>query len=391
MKVILSVYPIKFPLTGIGRYTYELARGLQQEKLESLLFMQGRRLLAEPPVSNTADRVGSDCFSSLREQVLELAKKSRLAGALYGAVEPWVKERALRGHEGYVYHGPNFFLPPFKGPSVVTMHDLSVYLWPQTHPPARVHYMHKHIAKALKRADYLITDTEYTRQEVSSYFNWPLERIRAVHLASAPAFYPRSAQALGSALGNLGLTPGRYTLYTGTIEPRKNIKVLLDAYEKLPEALRRRWPLVISGYRGWLSDDLHGKMESAQRGGWLKYLGYVDAEVLPSLMAGARLFAFPSLYEGFGLPVLEAMASGVPVICSNASCLPEVAADAAALHNPDDTNGLRELLLQGLEDDAWCSRQRTAGLKRASQFSWERCVQETLGVYRAAEALYLPD
>src|SRR5690606_31264790 len=135
-------------------------------------------------------------FSSLREHLLELAKNSQLVGSLYGAVEPLVKERVLKGHEGYVYHGPNFFLPPFKGPSVVTMHVLSVFLWPQTHPPSRVHYMRKHIAKALEQADYLITDTEYTRQEVASYLNWPLERIRAVHLASAPEFHPRTPKEL---------------------------------------------------------------------------------------------------------------------------------------------------------------------------------------------------
>lgn len=389
MKVILSVDPIKFPLTGIGRYTYELSRGLQQKELENLLLMRWGRLLTEPPTSYTGDQVKANWLLSLREQVLEVAKKSRLAGALYGAAEPWLKGRVLKNYESYVYHGPNFFLPPHNGPSVVTIHDLSVYLWSHTHPPARVYYMHKQIARALKTADYIITDTEYTRQEVSAYFNWPLERIRAVHLAGSPEFYPRTVQELEPALANLGLASGGYTLYAGTVEPRKNLKVLLHAYEKLPNALRRRWPLVITGYRGWLSDDLHGRMETAQREGWLRYLGFVEAETLPLIMAGSRLLVFPSLYEGFGLPVLEAMASGVPVICSSASCLPEVTGNAAALHDPDDADGLCELLLQGLGDDVWCARQREAGLKRASQFSWERCVNETLSVYRAARDIYL--
>lgn len=388
MKVILSADPVKFPLTGIGRYTYELARGLQQQKLDSLLLMQGRFLLTKLPVSHKAKQVEHNNFFSLRERILELAKKSQLAGMLHGTLEPWRKGQVLKGREDYVYHGPNFFLPPFQGPSVATIHDLSVHLWPQTHPPARVRYMQKQIDKTIQRADYLITDTEYTRQEVATYFNWPLERIRAAHLASAPEFYPRTHQELKPILDKFGLVPGSFTLYTGTIEPRKNIRTLLHAYEQLPYSLRQRYPLVISGYRGWLSEDLHQKFDTAQRAGWLKYLGFVDAETLPLVMAGAKLFAFPSLYEGFGLPVIEAMASGVPVICSKASCLPEVAGNAAALHAPHDDEGLRERLLQGLEDDAWCARLRTKGLHRASQLSWARCVDKTLDVYHEAKDLY---
>lgn len=390
LKVILSAEPIKYPLTGIGRYTYELARGLKQADLESFLLLQGRTLSANiPSVQPEAEQVAQDGigFFPLRSKLLSSAKKQPLAGALYGAVEPWRKGRVLKGHEDHIFHGPNFYLPRFAGASVATIHDLSIYLWPQTHPPERVRYMRTQIEKTLKQADFLITDTEYTRQEVAAYFNWPLNRIRAVHLASAPEFYPRSEAELQTTLHSLGLQPGAYVLFTGTVEPRKNLQALLHAYEQLPSAVRKRCPLVVSGYGGWRSDDLHQRMETAQRAGWLKYLGFVDAEALPLLMAGARLFAYPSLYEGFGLPVLEAMASGVPVICSDASTLPEVAGGAAALHAPDDIDGLHDLLMRGLEDNKWCVAQREAGLARAKQFSWQRCVSETVNVYQAVRKL----
>lgn len=385
MKVILSADPIRFPLTGIGRYTYELARGLQQAQLDDFLLLNGLHLQPEIPGSAApADSVAASVAKppAISARLLALAKKSRLAGMLYGAVDPWRKGRALRGREDYVFHGPNFYLPLFAGASVATIHDLSIYKWPETHPVERVRYMRRQIDKTMKCADFLITDTEYTRREVADYFSWPLERIRAVHLASAAEFYPRDAAELTPALQALGLQPGGYVLFTGTVEPRKNLQALLHAYELLPNALRLRFPLVISGYKGWRSDDLHQRMDTAQRAGWLKYLGFVDAQVLPLVMAGARLFAYPSLYEGFGLPVLEAMASGVPVICSDASTLPEVAGGAAALHKPDDVNALRDWLLRGLEDEGWCAEQRSAGLDRAAQFSWQRCVQETLDVYR---------
>jgi glycosyltransferase involved in cell wall biosynthesis len=377
LKVVLSVDPIKFPLTGIGRYTYELARGLQQASLEDLQFLSGSRLQSILPLPDDARPMAK--ASAWKEQ----AQKSRLAVALYRVLNPWLKGRALRGLEDHVYHGPNYYLPPFAGRSVVTMHDLSPYLWPQSHPPERVRYMKAEIRLSLKRATALITDTEFTRQEVAKFFAWPLNRIHAVPLASAAEFLPRTEDDLVPVLRPVGLAPCGYTLFTGTVEPRKNILVLLDAYARLPAAMRARWPLVVAGYRGWSSEELHARIEEAQREGWLRYLGFVPHEVLPPLMAGARLFAYPSLYEGFGLPVLEAMASGVPVVCSNASTLPEVAGDAAAFHEPADVDALVKLLQLGLEDEMWRNRARAAGLAQAAKFSWERCTRKTLDVYGA--------
>jgi alpha-1,3-rhamnosyl/mannosyltransferase len=137
------------------------------------------------------------------------------------------------------------------------------------------------------------------------------------------------------------------------------------------------------GYRGWNSGELHARLTTAQAEGWLRYLGFVPGDTLPGLMAGARLFAFPSWYEGFGLPVLEAMACGVPVVCSNASTLPEVAGDAAAFHDPSDLDALVCQLRVGLEDDLWRESAVKAGIRQAAKFSWERCAQQTLEVYRS--------
>jgi alpha-1,3-rhamnosyl/mannosyltransferase len=185
-----------------------------------------------------------------------------------------------------------------------------------------------------------------------------------------------------SVLARLGLVHGGYTLYAGTIEPRKNIEVLLDAYSVLPDAIRQRWPLVLAGYHGWQSEQLHQRIDAAVSAGWARYLGYVADEDLPHLFAGAHLFFFPSHYEGFGLPVLEAMASGVPVVCSNASSLPEVAGGAALMFDPEDADALHQLILTGLEDEVWRKTAKEKGLMQASIFSWRRCANETVSVYR---------
>lgn len=377
MRVILSVDPIKFPLTGIGRYTYELGKGLQREALDSLKFLRGYRLTSELPQPRDENPMaGAPAWK-------RFAQRNRLAVAVFRQANSWLKARALKASEDHVFHGPNYYLPPFGGRSVVTVHDLSHYVWTQGHPPERVRYMQAEMELSLKRATAIITDTEYTRQEVSQYFGWPLSRIFAVHLASGPEFAPRSQAELTAALRSLDLEPGGYCLFTGTVEPRKNLSTLLSAYGRLPAATRLRWPLVVAGYWGWKSEALHKSLQAAQSQGWLKYLGFVPQHILPLLMAGARLFAYPSHYEGFGLPVLEAMASGVPVVCSNASTLPEVAGGAAAMHAPDDEDALLALLAAGLEDEVWRSEARAAGLKQARQFSWTKCARETLAVYRA--------
>jgi alpha-1,3-rhamnosyl/mannosyltransferase len=183
----------------------------------------------------------------------------------------------------------------------------------------------------------------------------------------------------------LGLVHGSYILCVSTLEPRKNIGTLLDAYLALPEMLRRRFPLVIAGAPGWHSDALHERLRGAAARG-VRYVQYVPEPNLPALYAGAAVFALASLYEGYGLPVLEAMASGVPVLASNASSLPEVTGPDALLLPPLDIDAWRYGIERALEDHAWRQRCIAGGILRARQATWERCVAGTLDVYQKAWA-----
>ncbi|MDO9424803.1 MAG: glycosyltransferase family 1 protein [Methylobacter sp.] len=383
MKVILSIDPVRFPLTGIGRYTFELARHLKKiSQIERLRFFSGYRFADDLPELGQSAKPEASSSINIRRTILN----NRLTVGMFHLISPLIKSYALRGHSDHVFHGPNFYLPPFDGPRVCTFHDLSVFTWAHCHPPERVRFMRKEIALTLKRADMLITDSEYTRQEVAAYFGWPLEKIRAVPLACSEDFRPRTADELRPVLGRHGLRLGGYSLYVGTIEPRKNLEVLLDAYAMLPPSIRQRYPLVLIGYRGWRSEQLHTRIEAAVSEGWARYLGFVVADELPLIYAGARVFVFPSLYEGFGLPVLEAMASGIPVVCSNSSTLPEVAGDAAAMCEPQDADALCHLIATGLEDEIWRSKAKSKGLLQAAGFSWQRCTEETVAVYGEASS-----
>lgn len=376
MRIILSVEPVRFPLTGIGRYTYELASELQKRpEIASFKLFSGTRYLPSLPSASN--------HSSTSHGFKRMVQQSAVAMELYRLLMPWLRARALRHDADHLYHGPNFFIPPFAGRSVATFHDLSPFTWTQCHDPKRVRYLQKELRATLDRADALITDSEFTRRELAAFSGWPVERIHSVPLASSGDFRPRTACDLQETLDRHGLQPGGYSLYVGTIEPRKNIETLLDAYRRLPLELRRRWPLVLAGYKGWQSEEIHSRIEAAQHEGWARYLGFVSGTDLPLLFAGARLFAFPSHYEGFGLPVLEALSSGVPVVCSNSSSLPEVAGDAALMCEPLDVEALTGLLRQGLEDESWRALAVAKGMQHAASFSWRRCASQTVDVYKA--------
>lgn len=375
MKVIFGTDAIKYPLTGIGRYAFELAKCLSSSsEISELLFLNGHRLTKQMPVAKEK--------SSSKEGLKSLIKKNRLASEAYRLTAPWLKTNVLNKHKDAIYHGPNFYIPPKVERCVVTFHDLSVFTLPQCHPPERVRYMRKELLQTIKRSEIFITDSDFTRLELINYFNIPDNKVFTAKLACSDDFKPYHEEEIASILSKYKIDFKKYSLFIGSIEPRKNIATLLDAYERLPLILRRQTPLVISGFRGWNSELVHRRFEKGEREGWLRYLGFTPSGDLPALYAGAVSFLFPSVYEGFGLPVLEAMASGTPVVCSTSSSLPEVAGCSALMCDAMDVETLTALILKSLTDTKWQEKAAESGLLNASQFSWKRCAAETIAAYK---------
>lgn len=385
MQVILGSDAIQWPMTGSGRHALELARRLRQspEVQQPEFFSLGRwttwqdLLACEQPVSQMDGSANASPPKTLRSVLAGNA----LAVKAYGVLTPALYAWRLRNRADALFHSPNYFLPPHPGPCVATIHDLSHVWHPQFHPQVRVDFMNRALPKTLQRADFLITDAESVRQEVIRHFDWPADKIAAVPLGVDPIYRPREASEVQDVLNALGLGYEAYTLFVGTVEPRKNLITLLTAYEQLPEKLRMQWPLVIAGNEGWNSKDIHSRMERAATQGWLRYLSFVPQAQLPMLYAGARLFAYPSVYEGFGLPPLEAMASGVPVVCSSVSSMPEVVGEVALGFAPSDVQALCAALAQGLEDESWRSQAKSEGRARSQNFSWQQCGANTLKIY----------
>ncbi|MBI2016450.1 MAG: glycosyltransferase family 4 protein [Candidatus Rokubacteria bacterium] len=283
-----------------------------------------------------------------------------------------------------LFHSPNYvLLPQWRGRRVITIHDLTLLLFPQFHPAERREVLGQNVAAAARRADRIIADSHCTKRDVVRLLGMPPEKVTVIHLAPAPAYAPREAADVAPVLERFHIQFRGYLLHVGTIEPRKNLVRLLRAYARL----RREGfdlPLVLAGPQGWDNGEAQRSAEALCLGQVVVWTGYLPEEDLVALTAGAGAVAFPSLYEGFGLPVVEAMAAGTPVVTSATSSLPEVAGDAALLVDPQDEDGLAAALRRILKDrDLWEDLRRR-GLARARTFSWERTARETLAVYRAA-------
>jgi alpha-1,3-rhamnosyl/mannosyltransferase len=310
---------------------------------------------------------------------------------VYGALRSRAFLWQTRALKHYILHSPNYILLPFDGPAVATIHDLSYLHYPQHHPRERILFMERHLPRTLAQASAIICDSTFIRAEIIALLGVPAEKVTAVPLGVDRTFHPRDPATLRPVLTRYHLDGWAYLLAVSTLEPRKNLPRLLMAYARLPEALRARHPLALVGAKGWLNTELEQHLAPLERTGQLRRLGYVPQEDLPALYAGAHAFAYPSLYEGFGLPLLEAMASGVPALSSQRSSLPEVAGAAALLIDPEDIDDLTTGLERLLDDVAWRTQARVQGLAQARRFSWEGCVEDTVAVYRSLAEAALHD
>jgi alpha-1,3-rhamnosyl/mannosyltransferase len=281
-----------------------------------------------------------------------------------------------------LYHESNFLPFKFDGPTVITVHDLSYLRYPETHPRLRVEIMETLLPRAIEKANLVLVDSEFVRGEILSEFGTSPAKVVTTLLGVSSAYRPMGGEEVAATLRAFGLQYRRYLLAVGTLEPRKNLVQALRAYKRLAEKSAGTYPLAIVGMKGWLLKDIEREMEPLIRSGQVRLLGYVPAEALPQIYAGSRMLIYPSLYEGFGLPPLEAMASGAPVITSNQASLPEVVGDAGVQVYPHDLDGLVEAMRVLIEDDAEWHRRSALGLERARMFSWERCAAATAAAYR---------
>lgn len=364
MKLFVEAHTILKNRSGVGWFTHGLVRGLQNH----LGTDDQLNLLTHP-------REPMDIADLLENPQTFDKPIDWLPGRLYHALKfrNLVPPVDLAYGKG-VYIFPNFIRWPLAhSPSVIVVHDLSMFDCPQYSSPQNLAFMTRHLGRSVEKADLIVAVSENSKKTLRDHFAIDPKKVIVAHLAAEPTqYYERDADEIARVKGKYGIF-GKYMLFVSTLEPRKNVEGLVKAYRSLPPKLRTEVSLVLVGGRGWRDDNIRTAINDARIAGDRVVLpGYVAAEDLPALYSGAETFVFPSHYEGFGLPVLEAMSCGTPVITANNSSLPEAGGSAALYIDADDTDQLVQAMKEMLTNPALRDRLRQAGLKQARKFSWEK-------------------
>lgn len=375
MRIAFNATALLSPLTGVGQYTFHLTQQLARNPAHDVRFFYA---VGFSPEVRTAPVPQAGRVLPLVRQYLPMSYE------LSRFVQGVRFRRGTRQTRFDLYHEPNFLSFPFDGPTVVTVHDLSWIRFPEAHPEKRVRALNRYFEPSLRRASIVLTDSEFVRQEVIDVFGVPPERIVAIPLGVNAQFHPRQPAETAEARLPQGLEHGRYFLAVGTLEPRKNLIAAVRAHAMLPPGLQQRFPLVLAGGRGWHNQSLDRELAPGLASGAIRATGYLSGPALACLTAGATASVYPSVYEGFGLPPLEAMASGVVAITSDCASLPEVVGGAGLLVDPRDVPGLSRAMQETVESPGLREKLCALGLARAEGFTWERCASETVAAYHLA-------
>nr|WP_298410274.1 glycosyltransferase family 1 protein [uncultured Halomonas sp.] len=403
MNLIINLEPLLKPLTGIGHYTRELTRELVKEsegdQIAGLLGPRIIRLNSDHPLlgghPDFKDHAGD-----------EPAAAETSSPAPEGRLSQWARRYLRNGATRYLYHKatglmlrryatrqpnpkdalywePNYVRLPWPGRSIITVHDLSHRRFPEYHPSDRIAFLERHLKASLAGATRINVVSQFTANELTALFDIDPARIDIVSPGVAERFFDVDAHQRERVRKRHDL-PEHYCLSVGTLEPRKNLPRLLDAFLDQSLERQRECPLLLAGQRGWGDEPLSQKALNAIEDGRVRQLGYIQDADLPALYANATLFAYLSRYEGFGMPVIEAMAAGVPVITADRTATREVAADAALKVDPDDTGAIRQALERLQDDSALRHSLQEAGRLRARHFTWQHSAANLRASFRLA-------
>jgi glycosyltransferase involved in cell wall biosynthesis len=363
---------------GIGRYTRELIQSLVTEGLDYEFRLFSARPPASPPVPNSLP-VGKNVIHKAAP-----IEERWLYRIWYRANLP-LPVQLFTGRLD-LFHSPDFVLPPVSGsiPTLLTVHDLSFIHYPASYPPRLVTYLNRVVPRSVDRADHILADSQSTLNDLVSLWNVPLEKMSVLYSGVNKRFSPvRDKEKLASIRHRYVLGERPIILTIGTVQPRKNYETLVRAFSRIAGRIPHN--LIIAGGRGWLVDGLLAEIDRLELGDRIHLTGFVSDADLPALYSISEIFVFPSYYEGFGLPLLEAMACGTPIISSNSSSLPEVAsseyATAAILLAPTDEEGWA-LAMHNLATNEEKRRSLVdAGFRQVVRFGWDNAARQLLALY----------
>lgn len=369
MPIYLDVSSAVHAKAGIGRYAESLAKALAEVLPDRLALFYNRGRDTRPVPG----------LEGLPTWTIRAGYKPWRMAVWLGQLLHIGFNRLIPRAE--LFHATEHLLPPLGDlPTVLTVHDMIFKLFPEHQKRLNFWYLNATMPLYCRRADAIITVSENSRRDIITQYGLDPSKVTVIYEAAAPEFRPAGNARVEEVRKRYGL-PERYAIHVGTIEPRKNLTGLVEALQHLRDR-GTVVPLVVVGARGWLYDDFFRRLEELEVSDSVLFPGYVPVEDLPALYTGASIAAMPSFYEGFGLPVLEAMACGTPVVSSDASCLPEFGGEAAKYFDPHDLDAMAHILGEVWDDPDLREEMRTRGLRQASQFSWHKAAESTVQVYR---------
>ena len=381
VRVLFNGVTLLKPRTGIAHAAANVHAALAAAHPDDTFYLYPGSTISRAAARLFKPKSGAPGAPKKPNPLKALARRALGGVAKLGFAAHFQSVARLGGFD--LYHEPNFV--PFRTglPLVVTVFDLSVLLYPQWHPAERVKAHEATYKRGLALADHVIVGTEAVRREALQHLGLAPERVTAMLCGIGPQFRPQQPAAIAEVRARYSLPP-RYTLYVGTIEPRKNVGTLLRAFCALPGELREACPLVLAGGWGWKTDTERELFETEAKPRGARHIGYVPDADLPALYAGAEALLYPSFYEGFGMPPVEAMACGTAAVTSLADAVREAVGRAALTIDAHDAAGWRDALARIAADREFLHEYRTRGPAHAATFTWEKCAATVYGAYLQA-------
>ena len=376
MKLLVNLSSLNHPLTGIGEYTLNLVKEmLDDDQVQDIKGIRSSRYLDRHQISVliAALEQGHQTDQPLTRYLKKMSRLKLIARIARRAINAY-REISFRFYRNmlkhYIYWEPNYICLNHQGVCVPTVHDLSHLICPQFHPKARVKYLKAELPRTLARAKHVIVVSQYTKQSVMEHFDLDDQQITVVPPSVKSEYYPRTASECAQLKKRLGL-PENFILFVGTLEPRKNLQGLLLAYKLLSTELKSQYPLVLSGKKGWLLEDIEQILQPMLDSGEVIWLGYLNSKDLPALYSSATAFTYVSHFEGFGMPIAEAMACGTAVIASDNTAMKEASGGAVCIVSPHSIGSIAQGMRKVLLDSSYRIECETKGLEISKNRSWK--------------------
>ena len=376
MKLLVNLSSLNHPLTGIGEYTLNLVKEmLDDDQVQDIKGIRSSRYLDRHQISVliAALEQGHQTDQPLTRYLKKMSRLKLIARIARKAINAY-REISFRFYRNmlkhYIYWEPNYICLNHQGICVPTVHDLSHLICPQFHPKARVKYLKAELPRTLARAKHVIVVSQYTKQSVMEHFDLDDQQITVVPPSVKSEYYPRTASECAQLKKRLGL-PENFILFVGTLEPRKNLQGLLLAYKLLSTELKSQYPLVLSGKKGWLLEDIEQILQPMLDSGEVIWLGYLNSKDLPALYSSATAFTYVSHFEGFGMPIAEAMACGTAVIASDNTAMKEASGGAVCIVSPHSIGSIAQGMRKVLFDSSYRIECETNGLEISKNRSWK--------------------